>query len=250
MGTHRRAAPPCDRGPRARSGSDQGPMHFATGARWSAGSAREPVASRSITSGTGRQPLGPAGQEVRTMNRSTIARRLAAAGGLLASRSPLLAAPQATLATVAATAGTARALQRIEHDQDQGKARQRHARGRVRSRFEPQRPDVARRASRRTTCKFFTGNRVTQAPSGSFTVRKLTGNPAGTDTLRGRATNLATGEVCRAHVRSESRRPARRGSMSARRDRADRRAARAQRSAAKACLASRCSGLLRQPRSR
>ena len=53
---------------------------------------------------------------------------------------------------------------------------------------------------KKNDAKIFSGNRVTQAPSGSFTVRKLTGNPAGTDTIRGRATNAATGEVCRAHV--------------------------------------------------
>lgn len=48
--------------------------------------------------------------------------------------------------------------------------------------------------------KFFSGDRVTQPPSGSFTVRKLTANPAGADTIKGRATNATTGEVCRAHV--------------------------------------------------
>jgi len=44
--------------------------------------------------------------------------------------------------------------------------------------------------------KIFGGARVTQAPSGSFTVRKLTPNLAGTDTIRGRAVNAATGETC------------------------------------------------------
>lgn len=47
---------------------------------------------------------------------------------------------------------------------------------------------------------FFTGQRTTQAPSGSFEVRKLTGNRAGTDTLKGRARNPQTGEVCIATV--------------------------------------------------
>ena len=45
--------------------------------------------------------------------------------------------------------------------------------------------------------QFFSGNRVTQAPSGSFTVRRVTSNPAGTDSYVGRAVNQATGEVCR-----------------------------------------------------
>jgi hypothetical protein len=44
--------------------------------------------------------------------------------------------------------------------------------------------------------RIFTGSRVTQAPSGSFTVRLLAANPAGTDTFKGRAANAATGEVC------------------------------------------------------
>lgn len=43
----------------------------------------------------------------------------------------------------------------------------------------------------------FSGQRVTKAPSGSFTVRRLTSNPAGTDSFVGRAVNQATGEVCR-----------------------------------------------------
>jgi hypothetical protein len=44
--------------------------------------------------------------------------------------------------------------------------------------------------------KIFGGSRVTQAPSGSFTVRKVTANLAGTDTIKGRAVNGATGETC------------------------------------------------------
>ncbi|HEY2802916.1 MAG TPA: hypothetical protein VGJ67_03250 [Actinomycetota bacterium] len=45
---------------------------------------------------------------------------------------------------------------------------------------------------------FFTGNRTTQAPSGSFEVRKLVNDAAGTDTVRARARNLSTDEVCTA----------------------------------------------------
>jgi hypothetical protein len=44
---------------------------------------------------------------------------------------------------------------------------------------------------------FWSGTRKTLAPSGSFSVSKLTNNRAGTDNLVGRATNPATGEVCR-----------------------------------------------------
>ena len=47
---------------------------------------------------------------------------------------------------------------------------------------------------------FFSGQRTTVAPSGSFSVRKLTSNAAGTDMILGRATNPKTGEVCRGTV--------------------------------------------------
>jgi hypothetical protein len=47
---------------------------------------------------------------------------------------------------------------------------------------------------------FFNGQRTTQAPSGSFEVRKFTGNSAGTDTIVGKATNLKTGEVCKGTI--------------------------------------------------
>jgi len=44
--------------------------------------------------------------------------------------------------------------------------------------------------------QFFVGTRTTQAPSGSFTVRRVRPNTAGSDSFRGRAVNLTTGEVC------------------------------------------------------
>lgn len=47
---------------------------------------------------------------------------------------------------------------------------------------------------------FFSGQRTTQAPSGSFSVRKLTGNAAGTDTIVGKAVNPKTGEVCKGTI--------------------------------------------------
>jgi hypothetical protein len=43
---------------------------------------------------------------------------------------------------------------------------------------------------------FFTGNKVTKAPSGSFEVQRRTPNPAGDDMIKGRAHNGATGETC------------------------------------------------------
>lgn len=42
----------------------------------------------------------------------------------------------------------------------------------------------------------FRGSRVTQAPSGSFSVERRLADLAGTDRIVGRATNPATGEVC------------------------------------------------------
>jgi hypothetical protein len=44
--------------------------------------------------------------------------------------------------------------------------------------------------------RIFSGNRVTQAPSGSFEVRKLANNTVGTDRFRARAVNAANGETC------------------------------------------------------
>jgi hypothetical protein len=44
--------------------------------------------------------------------------------------------------------------------------------------------------------RFLSGRAVTQAPSGSFEVRKLTTDLAGTDTIDALAKNLATGETC------------------------------------------------------
>lgn len=47
---------------------------------------------------------------------------------------------------------------------------------------------------------FWSGQRTTHAPSGSFEVNRLTTNGAGTDTITGRAVNSSTGEVCRGTV--------------------------------------------------
>jgi len=44
--------------------------------------------------------------------------------------------------------------------------------------------------------QIFSGSRTTQAPSGSFSVRKVTPNGVGNETIRGRAVNGATGETC------------------------------------------------------
>jgi hypothetical protein len=44
---------------------------------------------------------------------------------------------------------------------------------------------------------FFSGQRTTQAPSGSFELRRVVNNGAGTETFVGRAKNPATGEICR-----------------------------------------------------
>lgn len=43
---------------------------------------------------------------------------------------------------------------------------------------------------------FFSGQKTTHAPSGSFSVTKRTNNAAGTDTIAAKATNPKTGETC------------------------------------------------------
>jgi hypothetical protein len=53
---------------------------------------------------------------------------------------------------------------------------------------------------KRNGTTFWSGQRVTQAPSGSFSVERRTTDPAGTDTFKGRAKNPNTGEVCTASV--------------------------------------------------
>jgi hypothetical protein len=45
--------------------------------------------------------------------------------------------------------------------------------------------------------RFWRGQRVTRAPSGSFSVRQVTSNGAGSELIVGVATNPASGEVCR-----------------------------------------------------
>ncbi len=46
--------------------------------------------------------------------------------------------------------------------------------------------------------KVFAGNRVTKAPSGSFTIRRTSPNLAGPDAFAAVATNPTTGETCSA----------------------------------------------------
>lgn len=45
--------------------------------------------------------------------------------------------------------------------------------------------------------RFFSAQRTTQAPSGSFEIRRVRSNTAGSDTFVARAVNNRTGEVCR-----------------------------------------------------
>ena len=44
---------------------------------------------------------------------------------------------------------------------------------------------------------FFSGQKTTQGPSGSFELRRVVNNGAGTETFVGKATNPQSGEVCR-----------------------------------------------------
>jgi len=46
----------------------------------------------------------------------------------------------------------------------------------------------------------FSGNRVTNQISRSFSVDRMAADRAGTDQFRGRAVNAKTGELCRGHV--------------------------------------------------
>lgn len=48
--------------------------------------------------------------------------------------------------------------------------------------------------------RIFRGTRTTQAPSGSFEVRRVVDNAAGTDRFRARARNLSTDETCGGRV--------------------------------------------------
>ena len=48
--------------------------------------------------------------------------------------------------------------------------------------------------------RVFKGTKITQGPSGSFTVHKRIANQAGTDKIGGKATNPATGESCAGSV--------------------------------------------------
>lgn len=48
--------------------------------------------------------------------------------------------------------------------------------------------------------RIFRGQRVTQAPSGSFEVERRVANTAGDDVFTARAENLSTGEICRGKV--------------------------------------------------
>jgi hypothetical protein len=136
------------------------------------------------------------------MNMSaSIARRVGGTIGVGLLAGAMLAMPQATLASHGGGGGVTRAGTCSGSSTTKIKAKPDN--GMLEVEFEV---DSNRNGQtwhvvlKRNDVKFFTGNRVTQAPSGSFEVNKHTANPAGTDTIRGRATNLANGEVCRAHV--------------------------------------------------
>ena len=60
--------------------------------------------------------------------------------------------------------------------------------------------DTWRVVMRQNGDRIFRGRRVTQAPSGSFEVRRVVANTTGDDVFTARAENLSTGEVCRGTV--------------------------------------------------
>lgn len=72
--------------------------------------------------------------------------------------------------------------------------------GRIEAEFEVDTPRIGQTWNvtlKKNGNVIFRGQRTTQGPSGSFTVRRVTGNPAGSDFFVGRAVNQVTGEVCR-----------------------------------------------------
>jgi hypothetical protein len=71
--------------------------------------------------------------------------------------------------------------------------------GRIEVEFEVDTPRVGQAWTvklRHDGTRFFLGTRTTQAPSGSFEVRRVRNNTAGADFFVGRAVNQSTGEVC------------------------------------------------------
>lgn len=72
--------------------------------------------------------------------------------------------------------------------------------GRIETDFEVDQNRVGRKwrvTLKRNGNRFFRGIRITQAPSGSFEVRRFTNNGAGTDKIVARARNLRSGELCK-----------------------------------------------------
>ena len=73
--------------------------------------------------------------------------------------------------------------------------------GRIEVEFEVDTPVVGetwRVRIRHNGDLFFAARRTTQAPSGSFEVRRVRDDTAGSDSFAARAVNVTTGEVCRA----------------------------------------------------
>jgi hypothetical protein len=78
-----------------------------------------------------------------------------------------------------------------------------HDDGRIQLELEVDTPRIGRTWSVVITdngTQIFKGTRVTQAPSGSFTVERLVRNRAGTDHFVAKARSLATGATCLAKV--------------------------------------------------
>lgn len=72
--------------------------------------------------------------------------------------------------------------------------------GQIEIEFEVDTPKIGQTWSVRLKhngVRFFKADRVTNAPSGSFTVRRVRPNLSGPDAFIAKAINLKTGEVCR-----------------------------------------------------
>jgi hypothetical protein len=132
---------------------------------------------------------------------NAIARRVGGAAGIGLMTAALLAVPQATLARhggggAVAHPGTCSgsSTTKIKAKPDDGML---EVEFEVDSNHNGQAWHVV---LKKDGTRFYSANRVTHAPSGSFDANARTANTAGSNTIKGRATNIATGEVCTAHV--------------------------------------------------
>jgi hypothetical protein len=128
-------------------------------------------------------------------------RRLAGAGGVGFMALALLAFPATTLARGGGGDAIVRAGDCTGATTSKIKVKHRDGGTEVEFEVDSNKNGQTWNASlKRNGTTFWSGQRTTHAPSGSFSVERSTSNPAGTDTFKGRAKNPNTGEVCVATV--------------------------------------------------